>query len=134
MSYTGFPDVPMKVARARYNFAVDGGAIGAIDLLPTPSIPAGSYIVGGFMEVDTIVAGAGASVAVNVESAGDLVAAAAVSGAPWSTTGIKAVVPVFTAATLIKTTAARKVVATVSAAVLTAGAFDVVLFYITLPD
>lgn len=134
MSYTGFPDVPMKVARARYNFATDGGAIGAIDLLPAPMIPAGSYIIGGFMEVDTIVAGSGASVAVNVESAGDLVAAAAVSGAPWSTTGMKAVVPVFTAATLIKTTAARKVVATVSAAVLTAGVFDVVLFYITLPD
>lgn len=134
MSYTGFPDVPMKVARARYNFATDGGAVSTIDLLPTPSIPAGSYIVGGFMEVDTIVAGSGASVAVNVESAGDLVAAAAVSGAPWSTTGIKAIVPVFTAATLVKTTAARKVTATVTAAVLTAGAFDVVLFYITLPD
>jgi len=132
--YTGFADVPMKVARARYSFAVDGGAVGDIDLLPSASIPANSYIVGGFMEVDTIVAGAGASVAVKVEGAADLVAAAAVSGAPWSTTGMKAIIPVFTAATTVKTTAARKVQATVSAAVLTAGVFDVVLFYVTLPD
>jgi len=134
MAYTGFADVPMKVARARYSFAVDGGAVGDIDLLPSASIPANSYIVGGFMEVDTIVAGAGASVAVKVEGAADLVAAAAVSGAPWSTTGMKAIIPVFTAATTVKTTAARKVQATVSAAVLTAGVFDVVLFYVTLPD
>lgn len=134
MAYTGYSELPIKVARARYSFAVDGGAIGDIDLLPSASIPPTSYIVGGFMEVDTIVAGAGASVAVKVEGAADLVAVAAVSGAPWSTTGMKAIIPVFTAASAVKTTVARKVQATISAAVLTAGIFDVVLFYVQLPD
>jgi hypothetical protein len=84
--------------------------------------------------VDTAVVGSGASLAVKVESAADTVGVAAVSGAPWSTTGRKSVIPVFTGVTTVKTTAARKIQATVSAAVLTAGAFDVVLFYVELPD
>lgn len=136
MPYTGgYPEAaPLKVARGRYNFATDGGAQGDIDLTRTAQIPANAVILGGFVEVDTAVVGSGASVAVKVEGAGDIVAAAAVSGAPWSTTGRKSVVPVFTGATTVKTTAARKIQATVSAADLTAGAFDVVLFYTQLPD
>lgn len=120
--------------RGRYDFAVDGGAVGDIDLTSNEVIPNNAVILGGFVEVDTAVVGAGASVAVKVEGAADIVAAAAVSGAPWSTTGRKSVVPVFTGATTVKTTAARKIQATVSAAVLTAGVFDVVLFYVELPD
>lgn len=136
MPYTGgYPEaVELKIARGRYDFTVDGGAVGDIDLTRTAQIPAGAVILGGFVEVDTAVVGTGASVALKVEGAGDIVAAAAVSGAPWSTTGRKSVVPVFTGATTVKTTAARKIVATVSAAVLTAGVFDVVLFYTVLPD
>ncbi len=40
----------------------------------------------------------------------------------------------FPGATTVKTTAARKVQATVAVAALTAGAFDVVLFYVPMPD
>ncbi|MEV0616189.1 hypothetical protein AB0I81_22940 [Nonomuraea sp. NPDC050404] len=123
-----------RVVRGRYDFAVDGGAVGDIDLTLDAQIPANAVILGGFVEVDTAVVGTGASVAVKVEGAGDIVAAAAVSGAPWSTTGRKSVVPAFTGATTVKTTAARKIQATVSAAVLTAGVFDVVLFFVQLPD
>lgn len=131
----GYPQATeLQVVRGRYDFAVDGGAVGDIDLTVTAQIPANAVILGGFVEVDTAVAGAGASVAVKVEGAGDIVAAAAVSGAPWSTTGRKSVIPAFTGATTVKTTAVRKIQATISAAVLTAGAFDVVLFYVQLPD
>lgn len=134
MPYTGgYPQAPVRVVRARYDFAVDGGAVGDI-VISAGTVPAGAYITSGFVEVDTAVTGAGASVAVNVEGAGDIVAAAAISGAPWSTTGRKSIIPVGTGATSVKTTAARSVVATVSAAVLTAGAFDVVLFYVVIPD
>lgn len=135
MPYTGgYPQAPVRVARARYDFAVDGGAVGDITISAANIFPAGAYILSGFVEVDTAVTGAGASVAVNVEGAGDIVAAAAISGAPWSTTGRKSIVPAGTGATSVKTTAARSIVATVSAAVLTAGAFDVVLQYIVIPD
>lgn len=136
MPYTGgYPQATaVQVARGRYDFAVDGGVQGDINLTSTAQIPANAVVLGGFVEVDTAVTGSGASVAIKVEGAADTVAAAAISGAPWSTTGRKSVIPVFTGATTLKTTAARKIVATISAADLTAGAFDVVLFYVVLPD
>lgn len=137
MAYTGgYPRATqLQVVRGRYNFAVDGGAVGDIDLTTDAQIPANAVILGGFAEVDTVpTSGGSATIAVKVEGAGDIIAAAAISGAPWSTTGRKSVVPVFTGATTVKTTAARKIQATVATAALTAGAFDVVLFYVELPD
>lgn len=136
MAYTGgYPELPFKVARGRYNFATDGGAQGDIDLTSAAQIPANAVIMGGFVEVDTPPTSGGAgTVAIKVEGAADIVAAAAVSGAPWSTVGRKSVIPVFTGATSVKTSTARKIVATVGTADLTAGAFDVVLFYTQLLD
>lgn len=119
-----------KVARGNYSFAADGGAVSTIALMGATAIPSGSVILGGFMEVTTAVVGAGATAAIQVEGAGDIIAAAAVSGAPWSTTGRKSVVPAFTGATTVKTTAARDISLVITAAVLTAGVFTVVLFYV----
>lgn len=132
----GYPRATdFRVVRGRYDFAVDGGAVGDIDLTLEAQIPANAIILGGFVEVDTaLTSGGSATVAVKVEGAGDIIAATAFGGAPWSTTGRKSVVPVFTGATSVKTTAARKVQATVATAALTAGVFDVVLFFIQLPD
>ncbi|WP_433225592.1 hypothetical protein [Actinomadura formosensis] len=132
----GYPRATeLHAVRGRYDFAVDGGAVGDIDLTPEAQIPANAVVLGGFAEVDVPPTSGGAgTLAVKVEGAGDIIAAAAVSGAPWSTTGRKSVVPVFTGATSVKTTAARKIVATVATAALTAGVVDVVLFYVELPD
>lgn len=132
----GYPRATdMKVVRGRYDFAIDGGAVGTVDLTVDAQIPNNAIILGGFAEVDSVLtSGGSATVAVNVESAGDIVAAAAISGAPWSTTGRKSVVPAFTGATVIRTTTARKIQATIATAALTAGTFDVVLFYVVLPD
>jgi hypothetical protein len=136
MPYSGgYPEQPLKSMRARYDFAVDGGAVGDIDLTKTAALPINAVIVGGFVEVDTVpTSGGSATIALKVEGAADIVAAAAISGAPWSTTGRKSVVPAFTGATSVKTTAARKVQATVAVAALTAGVIDVVLFYVNLAD
>lgn len=141
MPYTGgFPELGnegrgdggLQVIRARYDFAVDGGAVGDIDLT-VGTVPSGAIILGGFAEVVTPPTSGGAgTLALKVEGAADLVAAAAVSGAPWSTAGRKSLVPVFTGATTVKTTAARKVQATIATAALTAGVVDVVLFYAKL--
>jgi hypothetical protein len=136
MPYTGgYPSgTGIKFVRGRYDFAVDGGAVGTI-AITAEKIPANAIILGGLVEVDTAVtSGGSATVAVQVEGAGDIVAAAAVSGAPWSTTGRKSVVPAFTGATTVKTTAARDISIVVAAAALTAGVVDVYLAYISMGD
>jgi hypothetical protein len=125
-----------KSAVGEYSFATDGGAVGSITLRSASSdalgnsIPSGSVIMSGYIEVDTAVTSGGAgTVAVTLEGAGDLLAAAAVSGAPWSTTGRKSIIPVGTGAASVKTTAARSLVVTIATAALTAGVFRVVVFY-----
>lgn len=132
----GYPRATqMYTVRGRYDFAVDGGAVGDIDLTYSAQIPANAVILGGFIEVDTALnSGGSATVALKAEGAADLLAATAYGSAPWSTTGRKSVIPVFTGATTVKTTAARKIQATIATAALTGGVFDVVLFYIELPD
>ncbi|MGP4092937.1 hypothetical protein [Nonomuraea sp. KM90] len=128
----------LKSAQGEYDFAVDGGAVGTITLRSAPSdsnggeIPAGAIILGGYIEVDTLVTSASGNtgtIAVNSEGAADLQAAAITSGAPWSTTGRKNVTPAWTGATSIKTTARRSLAITVAVAALTAGKFRVVVFY-----
>lgn len=137
MPYTGgYPTATaIKAVRGRYDFSVDGGAIGDIDLTSEAVIPEGAVVLGGFIEVDTVLtSGGSATVALKVNSAADMQTAAGVGSAPWSTTGRKSVIPVFTGATAVKTTAARKIQATVATAALTAGVFDVVLFYVEMGD
>src|ERR1043166_8952265 len=109
----------VKAARAFYDFALDGGAVGAITLRGD-TIPAGAIVTDALVHVDTIpTSGGAATIAVKVESGTDIVNADAISGAPWSTLGAKRAD--FTATTApIKTTAARSVVATVATAALTA--------------
>jgi hypothetical protein len=126
----------LKSAQGEYDFARDGGAVSTITLRAAPGdgagneIPAGAVILGGYVEVDTeLTSGGAATVAVNSQAAGDLIAAAAVSGAPWSTTGRKSVTPAFTGATTVKTTATRRLAITIATAALTAGKFRVVVFY-----
>lgn len=128
----------MKSVQAEYDFAVDGGAVSTITLrqgggntLPN-LIPAGSIILEGWIEVDTIVttaSGNTGTIAVNSEAAGDLLAAAVTSGTPWSTTGRKSILPASTGASSVKTTVARSVAITVAVAAITAGKFRVVVYY-----
>jgi len=136
MAYEGgYPRATaIQVIRGRYDFAVDGGAVGDIELT-SEAIPANALVLGGVLEVDTaLTSGGSATVGVKVEGAGDIVTAGGIGTAPWSTTGRKDVTPDWNGAGTVKTTEPRKIVATVGAAALTAGAFDVVLFYVELPD
>ena len=124
----------LKTAVGEYSFAVDGGAIGSVTLRGSTSIgnivPAGSVVISGYIEVDTaLTAAAGGTIAVGLEAAGDLQAAAIFSGAPWSTTGRKSIVPVGTGASTVKTTVARSLVATIAVGAVSAGIFRVVVVY-----
>lgn len=121
----------IRSAVGLYDFAVDGGAQGDI-VLRGDTIPSGAIITDALINVETILtSGGSATVAIKTEGAADINAADAISGAPWSTAGAKRAD--FTATTaVIKTTAARSIVATVGTADLTAGKFTVVVWYLQL--
>lgn len=121
--------VKNKVA-VTYDFAKYGGLISAIRLAHK-AIPANAVITNSYMDVHTVVTGVGASVAVHVEAADDIQAAAAISGAPWSTTGRKDTTAPEpgTESGYIKTTVPRQVTITITGAALTAGRFTVVIEY-----
>lgn len=121
----------LKIARADYDFAVDAGAVGTLALLGATDVPSGAIILGGVLKVVTVpTSGGGATMAIQVEAANDIVTAAAIAGAPWSTTGRKSVIPVFTGATSVETTAARDISLVIGTAALTAGKFTLFLVYI----
>ena len=120
-----------KTAVGLYSFATDGGAVGDITLRGD-TIPSGAIITDVLIHVDTaLTSGGAATVALKAESAADLNAADAISGAPWSTTGAKrGDLDADTAP--VKTTAARSIVATVGTAALTAGKFSVYVTYLEI--
>jgi hypothetical protein len=115
--------------RVTYDWAVDGGAISTITPAKTVTLPVNTIIYGGLLEVITAatVSGSVPTIAVQAQAANDLVSAANYNGAPWSTTGIKAIVPVMTAATAVQVTSTAKAVKVVigTAATLTALKFNV---------
>lgn len=120
----------LKEWKGSYDFAVDGGLVSTITLRSNDGeIPIGSVIEGGYADVVTPLASATGTGALQAEAANDIIAAAAAAGAPWSTAGRKSVIPAFTGATTVKTTAKRKPALVVGTAALTAGKFDLVLFY-----
>lgn len=120
-----------KWAVGLYDFATDGGAVGDITLRGN-TIPSGAIILDALLHVDTVPTSAGAAtVAVKVESAADINAADAISGAPWSAAGAKRADLTATTAP-VKTTAERSIAITVGTAALTAGAFRVYVKYVEL--
>lgn len=116
--FTGGSDLRSMVCE--YNFATHGGAQGSIVI---GNVPSGTWILGGFMNVETAPVGVGASIGITIEGAGDVVTVAAIVGAPWSTTGKKAITPKRNTpeSTSILTTAARDVLFVISGADLTDG-------------
>jgi hypothetical protein len=121
----------LKTYSGEYDFAVDGGAISTITLRSNDGpIPSGAVILGGYLEIDTgFTTGTAAVAGLQVEAANDIVASTLVSGAPYSTTGRKTIIPVFTGATTVKTTASRAPAMVVATGTITAGKGRLVLVY-----
>lgn len=120
---------PARVGRYRYHWATQGGVVGSIPLIGNP-LPAKAVVFGGLIIVTIAPTSGGAATAgITLEGAGDTVAPALVSGPPWSTLGIKAIIPAWSAATTITTTIARTPNIVIAVANLTAGDFDLILFY-----
>lgn len=121
----------LKEAVGLYDFAVDGGGIGAITLrspnkMQGNEIPAGAVIMGGYLDVETACLSATGTMALGSEGAADLLAATAQAGL---TVGRKSLIPAFTGATTVKTTAKRSIALTIATAAFTDGKFRVVVFY-----
>lgn len=118
-----------RVAKWTYDFAVLGGVVSTI-ALTGGALPAKAIVFGGLMEVLTPPTSAGAATAaIQTEGANDTITAAVVAGVPWSTVGRKALIPVWSAASALKTTVARTPSIVVGAFNLTAGKFNLFLFY-----
>jgi hypothetical protein len=121
----------IKVWQGSYDFDVDTGATGTYPLRSNDGpIPAGSIILEGWLEVETLfTTSAGATGAVTVEGANDIVNATIVSGAPFSTTGRKSIIPASTGASSVKTTVPRAPSFVIGTGAATAGKFNLVLIY-----
>jgi hypothetical protein len=120
-----------NVVKAKYSFAVQGGAIGDVTLVDDDGnavvIPDNALIMQVIVDVLTApTSGGSATVALKAQSAADLLGATAIA----SITGVVAGVPVDSAATSIKLTADRTVKATIATAALTAGVFNVFIRYV----
>jgi hypothetical protein len=117
-------------ARARYDSAANGAGVG-------PHVLSGDWIPKGAVIIDTLIrvttpgdsANDTATIALGVESAADLLTAAVISGAPWSTAGAKRATLTATTAP-VTTTARRQITATVAVQALTAGRFTVYVRYL----
>lgn len=120
----------LKTVEAVYDFAVDGGAVGTITMRNDDStgnsVPNGSVVTGGYVDVETSALSGTGTIAITLESAGDVLAA---TGQAGLTAGRKSIIPAGTGATSIKTTAARSITLTIATAAFTAGKLRVVLFY-----
>lgn len=120
------------IAKAKYDFAVQGGAIGTVNLVGEDGkavvLPNKAVVVDCLIDVLTQGAtSASGTLALGTGQAGnDLKAATAAA----SYTGRVACVPVGSAATVIKLTADRTMTATIATGALTAGKLWVYVYYI----
>jgi hypothetical protein len=124
----------LGVAKATFDPSANEGQRTVAAHLLGVTIPDAAVIVGGFQQVVTAFTSAGstATVAMHAQGANDLQTAAAVSGAPYSTTGLKAIVPKANTpeTTGILLTAARELTATVAVEALTAGKAHIWVYYV----
>jgi hypothetical protein len=128
----------LRVARFTFDTeAVDSDGVDNIDVGAHGTgvtIPAYAIIVGGFFDVNTPFGSAAdsATVAIRVEGANDIQTATAVSGAPYSTIGRKAIVPKANTpeSTSVKTTVAREITCTVAVQALEVGKLTGYIYFV----
>lgn len=119
-----------QVAKATYDFTIDGGAVATITPVNSPVIPAGAIIYGGLIDVVVAPLGGGASVAIGLGSGAQVAALKGATAVGTYTIGaILALIPVWTAATAVKAAADTKITFTVSGGALTAGKIAVQIYY-----
>jgi hypothetical protein len=120
----------LKPALYFYDFAVDGGAISTITLRGDGPLPNGAVVVDSTLLVDTVLAGATATMALTTgETAADVQAAVVVTGAPYSTVGAKKGSALTFGGAPKLLTADRSPAAVIATAAVTAGKFRLLLWF-----
>lgn len=125
---TGTGISQLMVARARYDFAVDGGAISTITPKFNVTIPDNAVIVGGTINSTTALVGATATISVGT-SAGSSTTSLLGATAVASYSLDARLNSVATFASPVKLTAAGNITITVATAPLTAGVLELVFYY-----
>ncbi len=121
----------LRTMVATYDFSVQGGAIGSVNLKDLNGVdaklPESAIIWHSLIDVITApTSGGSATIAFSAQSAGDIKAALAYG----SYSGIVAGIPTGSAANAIKLTADRTLSATIATAALTAGKINVIIQYV----
>lgn len=118
----------LRIAKAIYNFATDGGAIATITPANNASLPNNAVVVAATINSTTAVTSAG-SATVSIGTIGGTTTSilAATAKASLSANAVLNGVPVF--ATPVKLTTGGSISFTVGTAVLTAGVIECVLYY-----
>ena len=126
----------LRVAKATFNPEDDHGVRNQAGHGLGVTLPAGAIVVGGFVDVVetfTSTNSDGASIAIHVEAANDIVSAIAISNSSnsWDE-GQQDIIPKANTpeSTGIKLTAAREITATSATRNLTGGKFHVFLYYV----
>ncbi len=124
----------LRVAHAKYSFAVDGGVVGPITPASTAVIPINAIIYNAIILVTTAVtssAGASLSVGTTAGSAADSIMTATAKGSLGAGVfGQSTPVP-NSAVTFVKMSAAGSINVTVATTALTAGIVEIFVFYAT---
>ena len=124
----------LRVAR----FVFDAGVAANRTVAPHGTgvtLPIHAIVVGGFVDVNTLFTSASGdtgTIAISVQAANDVISAAAVSGAPYSSVGRKAIIPKANTpeSTSLKASAAREITCTVAIAALLTGKLTGYLYYV----
>lgn len=120
----------VRYAKATYDFAVDGGAVSTITFAINAIIPINAIILGGIIDVITpFTTSASGTMSIGT-LAGSSAASLKAALAAASYTGLVAVVPVFTAATMFKMSAAGAITGTIATGAITAGKANIIVAYV----
>lgn len=125
---TAFGLGTLGIARAKYSFAVDGGAISTITPVTNAVIPNDAIIIGGTINSTTAAVGATATISVGT-SAGSSTTSIIGATAVASYSSDARLNSVATFAAPVKMTAAGSITLTIATAALTAGIIEVTVLY-----
>lgn len=112
------------IGKARYNFDVDGGAIGAITPADNFTLPAGSVILGAVTDIQTTIASGGSATIALALGGVTIKAATAFDDAAFVGTDAQ-----LARTTMNKTSSTGSVTVTVAVADLTDGVMDIYVEY-----
>lgn len=126
---SGFGLGILRVARAKYSFAVDGGSVGTITPATNATIPDNAVIVGGTINSTTAAtSGGAATISVGTSAGSSTTSLLAATGyASFSADALLNSAATFAAP--VKLTAAGSITITVATAALTAGIIEITVLY-----